>query len=201
MHVSATSQEPASSAKTNELLWDLLDRLNAGVVVASTSADVLRRNRAAQDIFHHADAVYVEHGRLIAPRPSVTARLHAALRAGDCETKFLLPRDAPGSLPVCATVYARPAVDSCVLVLLNDLQAFRTPSPDLLTTIFALTRSEAHIAVLLASGRSLRDIADTLHVSLHTARTHVRHLLLKTGTNRQVDLVRTLFRAGSAFLE
>ena len=48
---------------------------------------------------------------------------------------------------------------------------------------------EARLAVLLATGRTVKDYARIEGCSWHTARTHMKNLMRKTGCHRQVELV------------
>lgn len=63
-----------------------------------------------------------------------------------------------------------------------------------LAAVLGLTDAEARLALLLAQGRSVKDFAHAQGCTWHTARTHARNLLRKTGTNRQADLA-TLVRS------
>jgi DNA-binding CsgD family transcriptional regulator len=49
---------------------------------------------------------------------------------------------------------------------------------------------EAEIAALLSSGHDLLAIAAKLGISVHTIRTHLKHIFEKTGAHSQSDLVR-----------
>ena len=53
-----------------------------------------------------------------------------------------------------------------------------------------LTRAESRVAVLLAGGRSVPEIALSTGRAEGTIRTHVKNMLTKHGLSRQVDLVR-----------
>ena len=52
---------------------------------------------------------------------------------------------------------------------------------------------EAVLADLMIQGCSLESAADRLCVSIHTARTHLKRILLKTDTGRQAELLRLMF--------
>ncbi len=69
--------------------------------------------------------------------------------------------------------------------------------PDLarVRALFALTPSEASVAVGLALGRSSSDIAASMGVQPNTVLTHVKRVLAKTGTRRQAQLVSLLLRS------
>ncbi len=55
----------------------------------------------------------------------------------------------------------------------------RLPCASVLMERFDLTSREAEIALLLASGRSNREIAELLDISPHTVRHHAEHIFLK----------------------
>lgn len=52
-----------------------------------------------------------------------------------------------------------------------------------------LTPRQAEILTLLEHGRSTRQIADELHLSLETVRNHVRHLLRALGVHSRLEAV------------
>ena len=68
----------------------------------------------------------------------------------------------------------------------------QTPHRDLLTTMYGFTEREADLACELIGGRDLTETARVLRMSIHTARTHLRHVMEKTATTRQGDLIRVL---------
>lgn len=52
-----------------------------------------------------------------------------------------------------------------------------------------LTETEARLAATLTVGKTIKEFAQTQGCTWHTARTHVRNLLAKTGCHRQAELV------------
>lgn len=64
-----------------------------------------------------------------------------------------------------------------------------------------LTRAEARVAVRLAAGKRLPEIAEDLGIQLETVRTHLKRIYRKTDTSGQADLVRyVLANAGRSGL-
>jgi DNA-binding CsgD family transcriptional regulator len=59
---------------------------------------------------------------------------------------------------------------------------------DLLGRAFALTPAEARLAARLGAGSSLREAADGERIAFETARTRLKAVFAKTGTNRQMEL-------------
>ncbi|BDB28911.1 helix-turn-helix transcriptional regulator (plasmid) [Cupriavidus sp. P-10] len=60
--------------------------------------------------------------------------------------------------------------------------------------MFDLTQRESELAAMLASGLALTDVASQLGITIGTARGYLKHVLAKTGTHRQGELVSLLLR-------
>ena len=65
---------------------------------------------------------------------------------------------------------------------------------DRLANIFGLSPRQAALTGLLAQGATLADAAAALGIGFETARWHLRTTFDKTGTRRQVDLVRLVLQ-------
>jgi DNA-binding CsgD family transcriptional regulator len=63
--------------------------------------------------------------------------------------------------------------------------------------LYGLTPAEGRLAALLAGGKHIESAADLLGVSIHTVRTHLKHIFSKTETSSQSDLVRLILSAPS----
>ena len=66
--------------------------------------------------------------------------------------------------------------------------------PEMIGDVLGLTAAESRVAVLLAKGRSVRDIARELDRSEHTVRWTLKKMLSKTNSTRQADLVRLVIQ-------
>lgn len=66
--------------------------------------------------------------------------------------------------------------------------------PVLLEKSFALSPSQARLAALLHDGASVRQAAERLGITEGSARQYLRRIFAKTGTNRQIDLIREIAR-------
>jgi DNA-binding CsgD family transcriptional regulator len=62
---------------------------------------------------------------------------------------------------------------------------------------FGLTGQELNVALKIAEGMTLREIADIRGVSIHTVRNQLKSAMSKTDSRRQADLVRIVERARS----
>lgn len=106
---------------------------------------------------------------------SEAERVHAALQAG--AAGYLL-KDAEPDEVVAAVRAARRGEVHLDPVVARKLTRSLVASAH---TATALTPRERQILVLVAQGRSNRDIASTLVISERTARTHVSNVLTKLG--------------------
>ena len=76
------------------------------------------------------------------------------------------------------------------LVLVVDPADRAVVDPMFVTSALGLTLAESHIAVSLAQGKSVRDLAIETGRSEGTVRWHIKRIHTKLGISRQVDLVR-----------
>jgi DNA-binding CsgD family transcriptional regulator len=108
------------------------------------------------------------------------------VRDKDCEARLIAH-----VIPI--RLSARDIFSRCAAALvLTPLIAPEAPPVELVQSLFDLTPAEARVARNLASGKTPQEIAAGNGVSLNTIRTHIRHILEKTGCNRQVDIVSLL---------
>lgn len=91
--------------------------------------------------------------------------------------------------------FSRSFVGAHSLLLFRDLEPAAHIAPDRLRLIFGLTLAEAALGEHLVAGQTTQQAADSLAIAHETARTQLKAIFAKTGTNRQSDLVSLLLRA------
>ncbi len=161
-------------------------------------------NAAARGLLAEGHIVKVTGRELQSPSPSATRAIrHAVAKAtgaagslrqganvplpgplgSGASNLVILPMSNPGdwtlSRPPAAVAFLRVSAASLL-------------SQSVLREAFSLTKSEAELALALAGGRTLRAIAETSGRSFHTVRSHLARLMEKTGTRKQIDLIRLL---------
>ncbi|MEA3533235.1 hypothetical protein [Rhizobium sp. CC-YZS058] len=95
------------------------------------------------------------------------------------------------AIPAC--FHARDILgDGGTLLALAQPKESAVIEPEWLRWLYDLSPVEAHVAVLLAKGDTVEDIAIRRRTSISSVRSHVKSLLRKTGLNRQVDFVRSV---------
>jgi DNA-binding NarL/FixJ family response regulator len=125
--------------------------------------------------------------------------VYNALRAG--ASGFLLkdtpPEDLLDAIRVIAAGNAllAPSVTRTLIAEFAGRAAPIAPSTEVL---LAVTPREKEVLVLVARGRSNAEIADELHMSAATAKTHVSRLLAKLGARDRAQLVVIAYESGLA---
>ncbi len=184
-----------------------LDALQHGVVLIDREGHVRFVNAAARAIIARRDGLHL-HGRMLcANRMGDTARLQAALShsigtgagsraAGEPVVK--IQRDAGRPLIVTVVPHARQhgsrhwlAASAILFDPDEDLDSRIEP----VCRLYGLSPVEAKLTCLLAGGACLLSAATTLNVREQTARSYLKQIFVKTGTNRQAQLVSVMLRS------
>jgi DNA-binding CsgD family transcriptional regulator len=84
-----------------------------------------------------------------------------------------------------------------ILILIRDPEARNLENAQIYRALFELTPMEASIANQLVNGLSLNEIQQHFSIKMPTLRSHIRSMFLKTGVNRQSDLIRVFFTMGA----
>jgi len=119
-----------------------------------------------------------------------TERVHAALEKG--ASGYLLKDAGPAEVDAALHAAVRDEVFLDAAVTRKLTQEMRAPR----TGLGVLTAREKEVLVLVAEGRSNKDIADHLVISERTARTHVSHLLAKMGLSSRTQAALLAVREG-----
>jgi DNA-binding CsgD family transcriptional regulator len=61
---------------------------------------------------------------------------------------------------------------------------------EILQRLFGLTPREAAVLRILVEGEDLQSVAARLGIGIETVRSHVKHIMERTGASRQAELVR-----------
>jgi DNA-binding CsgD family transcriptional regulator len=121
------------------------------------------------DSWKQSVAVGITHPDVDAPLPLLVTPMHANLITSDL--------DYDGAK---------------VAVFLSDPNLQQPISIDNLVSVYNLTPSEAQVAISLANGHSIDEIANSSHHSAHTIRSQLKSVFRKTGVSRQSELIKLL---------
>jgi DNA-binding CsgD family transcriptional regulator len=197
--------DPGSSFWSNlaqHAVLEGLERAQLAIVVVTVDARPVFANPAADAILRRGGALMLTHGRLTSSDVSVGARLATLIRnaasilvkdKGNLGAAIAIPRDDRLPLTLLIAPF-RPAPGGSDVLQPAAIIFIRDPELPIaakraLQELFGLTPAEATIAAALAAGKSIEDIAETAKIGLNTVRTQIKRIFLKTGTNRQAQLV------------
>jgi DNA-binding CsgD family transcriptional regulator len=138
-------------------------------------------------------------GALPDGRGSRPQRQLAALdpRRGRGESGFLLKDTPPGDLLTAIHVVAGGDALLAPTVTRRLIGEFaRRPEPPPPHTLGKVTEREREVLTLIGRGLSNTEIAEGLHISIATARTHVGHLLTKLQARDRAQLVIAAYETG-----
>jgi len=185
-----------------------LDACDQAVFCLGRDGRVLSANGRAEALLQRADALRLRNERLHATLPEMEGALQSTLaaavnaltfeRAAAPERRFLLLERKSGGPPLRIT--AAPFVSGretwvngvAALVFVQDAAQPAGSRGDAMRVLYGLTPTEIRVAEHLLAGRDARELAGRMHITLETARFHVKRVLGKTGTRRQTELMRLM---------
>ena len=188
-----------NSGALGSSLATLLENTGFGVVQLDLRGRIVTANDRARALLRTGDGLCDRDGLL-----------HARLPEDDDTLQRLLARALPpfGRQGASGSMVVRRALVSPrlhlhvspvnharatrvgALVLVVDPADRAVVDPMFVTSALGLTPAEGHIAVSLAQGKSVRDLAIETGRSEGTVRWHIKRIHTKLGISRQVDLVR-----------
>lgn len=188
---------------------DALDALPIAAIVLRGVDTVMFTNRAAMRLIDQRDGLRLVGGpirqQLEATSPDGRRMLSALLarqaRAGPLAQPVMVAISRAQSahklvlslapLPVQGRAHLTVG-EAYTLLLIRDPASTPVPTTESLRNLYGFTAAEVKVAIAVAEGASLAEIADNLRVSQFTIRSHLRRILDKTGARRQAEVVRIL---------
>ena len=195
-------QALGSAGALGESLTQMLDTTGAGIIQLDRHGRIVEMNDLARDLLRTGDGLFDARGFLFARAPQDNAKLQGVLN------RALPPFGAQGvggstvvrrasALPLA--VHVNPvdrqetdysAWPVAALMLVVDPASRHRINPAMARAVLGLTKMESQVAVLLAEGRSVAQVAAAFGRKESTIRSHVKQMYSKLGLSRQVDLVR-----------
>lgn len=163
----------------------------------------------ARPLLESHPGLQISNGRLRATRPGWDKTLQAALKEAGAQHgyfqhyRYMTESGRAFRLPVVLGETDEGAVVVCVLTVRDGMTFVDTQSDGDVDTrlgvaksVFGLSDGQMMLARHIVGGDSLKSAADSLGISINTARTHLSRIYAKTGINSQTALVRTLLSVG-----
>ena len=187
----------------NTTLTALLDNSRIGVLHLDRRGRILAVNDRARSILQHGDGLSDSDGVLCASTPEDNSRLDRLLDAAlptsgavAVSGSMLLGRSSvlPPLVvhvkPVDVAQHDYGARHVAALVLIVDPSSQHRIAPALVAKTLGLTPAESQVAVWLAEGKSVNEIAIATGRSRDSIYWHLKQIYRKRHISRQADLVR-----------
>ena len=204
-------QALAGAGALGTTLTELLDTTGLGIVQLDGRGRIVAANDRARDLLRTGDGVFDERGFLFARTPEDNAELQGLLaralpRFGDQGAGGSTMVKRSSALPplvLQVTPVGRQETDFhlwpvAALVLVADPAGHTRIDPAVAEAALGLTGMESRVAVLLAEGMSVREVAKATDRGESTIRSHVKHMFAKHGLSRQAELVRLVLSLAGA---
>ncbi len=202
-HFASVQRLVAGARAVGNSLAGLLDDAGTGVIQLDRQGRIVESNDLGDRILRQRGGLFDSAGSLRALKPTEDAELQRLLA---CSLPSYGLEAVGGSMtigrPKARTrlvVHVSPVTENgsafrpsrvAALVLVVDPEKRVRIAPELVSAAMGLTPAEAHVAVMLATGHSLRGIAAATGRSEGTVRWHLKRIFRKQGISRQKDLVR-----------
>lgn len=175
-------------------LVNVMEQLTAAVLLVDSTGMIVHMNASAQALCEDAVAAVKKSGRLRLTHDEAQRQLMAILAASVSEPVLIPMTDLSGTGLIVAVLKAEQRSD-LYAVIINRQEDELPPIGKHLAQLFALTPREVAVLMPLLQGRTIEMTAAELGITELTARTHLKRLMTKTGTSRQIDLVQTVLKA------
>lgn len=183
-----------------------LDTLDFGVMALQADMRVRYANSWAEALVQADSNLALDNGVLCAQSESLQSVLmklldnavHGGRHGGAAAGSWMHITSGGQPVPIIVMpLVSRQPVEGpwqlpMAMMLLGNSESRSVLDAGVLTSLFGLSRKESIIAIRLAAGETLNEIAEREFLSPHTVRVHIRDTLRKTGTHRQSELVRLL---------
>ena len=203
-------QALAGAGALGASLTEQLDTTGLGIIQIDRRGRLLEMNDRARDLLRIGDGLFDERGFLFARTPEendhfqgLLARALPPFGAQGVGGSMMVGRSS--ALPLVLHVNPVDRQESDIrawpvaaLLLVVDPASRTRIDPDMAGEVLGLTEMESRVAVMLAEGMSVGNIAAVTDRKENTIRWHVRNMLTKLGLSRQAELVQLLLPLAGA---
>ena len=186
-----------------------LDRLVIGLILYDRNAHAVYINPTAKAIIRSHPALTLNDGELILNATDENENLHQTIldtARVDPEDSWkqsvaigITHPDVVAPLPLLVTPMHAHRLTSelsyegaSAAVFLSDPNLQQPISVPNLVSVYGLSPSEAQVAISMANGHSIEEIANSSNHSVHTIRSQLKSIFRKTGVTRQSELIKLL---------
>ena len=181
----------------------LLENTRCGIIQLDPRGRIVTLNARALELLRMGKGLSDARGHLRARIPAEDAKLQriiagAVARFADPGASASMVVTRGGDLPPRLVLHVHPVGEGrreprasrvAALVLVMEPESRTTADPELVAGALGLTAAESRVAIMLAEGCTLRDIAAATGRSTGTVRWHLGRIFSKNRISRQAELV------------
>ena len=188
---------------------NILNSSPRGIIALSDDGIIQMANARAEIMLDAKDGLCQQHGKLLIKDKNTAKALaeHLAslkdmvgdgLPEMDWNMVAARPSGKPGYQVIMGSIRLQEwniesrASDRVAIIYLHDLADTTRPTSVQLRDFYGLTTAQAKLAGAIYTGKTITEAAEILNISVNTARSHMRHIYLKTGVNTQTELISLL---------
>jgi DNA-binding CsgD family transcriptional regulator len=192
----------------NAVYADTLNHVGVAVLILDQEGHIISGNEAGSALSARYRCFSIQSDQLLFRHRATQATLKEFLRkVSQWDGASSPPRDAfrvkcddRHSLSISLTASRKGAANNDLsrphaVVCIREPQRTVACGSPMLTQLYGLTRRESEIAIAIANGKSLREIAAGSSRSERTVRNHLQGVFTKTQTNRQAELAKLILRS------
>lgn len=183
-------------------LSSALSRVSQGVVVVDANLNIIYTNKVADILLLNNLGLAVTDNKLHATSNANQAVLQ-------CHVQRIIEHGIPSlsiqfkeeeqTYPLVISFHntmplpeANKPLSNRAVLYISQLGTRSFATKESLQTAYQLTAAEAHIALSIADGLTLKDIAESKSISVQTVRSQLKIVFHKMGVNSQTDLARSI---------
>jgi DNA-binding CsgD family transcriptional regulator/PAS domain-containing protein len=194
----------------SEALKMTLDALMSGVYLTDRHGRVVYMNPAAERQVKTSNALRIANNRLMpsdsAARLALTEAIAQATADEAATPSSGITLALPGgeNMGLVATILPLNGGQrrnfcgifaATVAIFVQDPIVAPLLPGEALSKLYNLTGSEIRVLLAMSPGLSVKEAAEILGISETTAKTHIQHIHMKTGTYKQTELIHLLMRS------
>ncbi len=180
---------------------EILNQFAFGILVIDQQCNCINMNKIASELINGDSLVKMMNGKIYLDqtiRQSEFSQYISQLFTTNpisYNPVFSVEKELPGQwCHFYATKLGSNTNGQQALLMVIDSGQDQPLTADILNSLYGLTPKESALAEAINSGIKLEDYALNNKIKITTVKTHLNAIFRKTGTNRQVDLVRLLSR-------
>lgn len=188
-----------------QMFWSVIDHFNGAAFLVEQDGTVVHQNQKADEVLEQNGGLKLHENKILATTKTDIRALQKAFEELDNPDKAPHPDEGrivrltdPAlthqliiTLRQIGSIYSIQSGIYKKLLILTVKSPFGSLAPHHCSfpNLYKLTPAQERLSALIFSGSTISEIAQRLHLSDNTIKSHLKQIYLKTGTHSQVELL------------